>query len=423
MRFGWICRAAILRGLFGSAVVLTAAVDMQARDSIDAVIRSYSEKAPLNSSVWGICAVNMRGDTIVAVNASQRMVPASNVKLITTGVALDVLGEDYRFRTGIGYCGEIHGNTLVGDLYILGGADPTLGVRENIANRFGEWKSFLDKAGISTISGRVIADSRYLRDGEFEKSWQYEDIECGDASIPRGLNFRKNVRNFTQFRDSDFIAIPLPADTCAVAFSTFLEEGGIHITGGCADSSSPDIADRREIRLLGESSSVPLSEIIRETNYESDNFYAETLYRMLSERYVPVRDALNRMGLETKGRIQLLDGCGLSRKDYVSPEFFVSFLSKMYRTEVFGAYLKSLPQPGAGTLGRRLYKSSDKGKKRVYMKSGSMNGILCYSGYILPESNDPSDMIAFSLLTNNVVDSGGNLNRIIDEIILNLLNL
>lgn len=422
MRFWWIFKAAIVRGLFAIALSLAFVTASYAQSQIDAVA-DYNAKEPLKSSVWGVFAVNMNGDTLVNYNGSQRMVPASNVKLITTGVALNTLGADYRFKTGIGYVGEIHGETLVGDLYILGGADPTIGVRENVENLFLKWKGILDNAGIKTISGRLIADSRYLKDGDIEKSWLFEDIESGDALVPRGLNFKKNVKDYDHLFSRDFVAQPSPMDTCANAFRKYLEKNGIHVTGGTSDSSSPEIASRDGIIELGCTYSSPLSEIVKETNYRSDNFFAETMYRLLSDRYLPLPDALTQMGLETRGRVQLLDGCGLSRKDYVSPEFFVSFLTKMYGTKVFESYLKSLPQPGEGTLSRRLYKASDAVKKRVYMKSGSMNGVCCYSGYILPQNGEDPEIIAFSLMTNNVIDPHNKLGGVIDEIIQSLAGL
>ncbi len=417
MKYREICRAAILRGLF-AATALMAAVPLSAQNSLESRLLTLSEKEPLRSSVWGVMVVNMKGDTVAAFNSSQRMIPASNAKLLTTGAALNTLGADYRFETGIGYTGKIENGSLTGDLYIMGGADPTIGVRARVEDVFRNWKAILDKAGISEIKGRIIADSRYLRDRGIEKSWQYEDLECGDALVPRGLNFQKNVRDYRHLFTMGFIAEPAPEDTCAVAFSQYLVQKGLPVTGECLSGGPDGMAVRDSIILLGSSRSIPLSAIIRETNCLSDNFYAETLYRLMSDRYVPVLDALEKLGLPTRGNIQLYDGSGLSRKDYVSPAYFVSFLKTMHSTGVFDCFLKSLPQPGSGTLAIRLRKAPEDMKKRIYMKSGSMNGVCCYSGYILPSGGDETETIAFSLMTNNVVDPQGRLSGIIDEIIM-----
>ena len=54
------------------------------------------------------------------------------------------------------------------------------------------------------------------------------------------------------------------------------------------------------------------------------------------------------------------------------------------------------------------------------MKSGSMNGVLCYSGYILSPDSDRSKTIFFSILTNNVSAPSWKVAPIIDEILLSL---
>ena len=69
------------------------------------------------SSSYGILAVRNSGDTIVNIGSRHKLVPASNAKLITTGLALINFGTDYKFRTEITYTGEINNGTLDGDLY------------------------------------------------------------------------------------------------------------------------------------------------------------------------------------------------------------------------------------------------------------------------------------------------------------------
>ena len=58
----------------------------------------------LASSAVGLLAVTADGDTLVAVNPELKLVPASNVKLLTTGLALKALGPDFRFETRLAEC-------------------------------------------------------------------------------------------------------------------------------------------------------------------------------------------------------------------------------------------------------------------------------------------------------------------------------
>ena len=231
------------------------------------------------------------------------------------------------------------------------------------------------------------------------------------------------------------------AYTCAWYFLNYLAENDFEVSGGCADISSegnlrlePGFGDTGEaaaapgaLNIIGGTSSANLAAIVAETNHESNNFYAETLLKMtgLTGGYSCSGDAaidaeeelFEVLGAPAGGRCKLVDGSGLSRKNYVSAGFFVDFLRCMMREPFFETYLRSLPSPGSrGTLEYKFPRESDEFRARIYMKSGSMNGILCYSGYILP-SAPGGETIVFSLLTNNVTASSWSLSPLIDRII------
>jgi D-alanyl-D-alanine carboxypeptidase/D-alanyl-D-alanine-endopeptidase (penicillin-binding protein 4) len=56
-------------------------------------------------------------------------------------------------------------------------------------------------------------------------------------------------------------------------------------------------------------------------------------------------------------------------------------------------------------------------KDRIYMKSGSMGGVRCYSGYVLPTSGEKKDIIIFSVMTNNVTAPTPKVLQVMDKII------
>ena len=136
----------------------------EAQKTVDRIL----SREPLRSAVCGVLAVRIDGDTLACSNSAQKMVPASNMKLITTGLALRALGSSFRFETRIGYVGEIRDSVLVGDLYIVGGGDPTTASKsdcaEPVASLFGKWAAFLKSAGIKAIDGRIVGDPRYFDD-------------------------------------------------------------------------------------------------------------------------------------------------------------------------------------------------------------------------------------------------------------------
>ncbi|MBR5700517.1 MAG: D-alanyl-D-alanine carboxypeptidase, partial [Bacteroidales bacterium] len=144
---------------------------------------------------------------------------------------------------------------------------------------------------------------------------------------------------------------------------------------------------------IGKTYSPSLGRICRETNHRSDNFYAETLLRTLGRRThtvdnydtcrVALRSVLKDLGVDDTGGLIISDGSGLSRTNSLSPAFMVRFLSAMRRSPAWNDYLAGLPIPGAnGTMRTVLPTLPQETKDRIHLKSGSMNGVLCYSGYI-----------------------------------------
>jgi len=71
------------------------------------------------------------GETLYELNADKYFVPASNMKLFTTALALAKLGPDYRFRTTLETRGTVSPEgVLNGDLFLVGRGDPNLSNRK-----------------------------------------------------------------------------------------------------------------------------------------------------------------------------------------------------------------------------------------------------------------------------------------------------
>ena len=86
------------------------------------------------------------GEAITSYNAGKSLIPASVLKLITSGVALELLGPQYSFRTIIGYTGSLNRRTgrLTGNIIIRGGGDPALGSKyfsDHYKNFISSWVS------------------------------------------------------------------------------------------------------------------------------------------------------------------------------------------------------------------------------------------------------------------------------------------
>jgi D-alanyl-D-alanine carboxypeptidase/D-alanyl-D-alanine-endopeptidase (penicillin-binding protein 4) len=153
---------------------------------------------------WGICVVKVENDsTIAEYNSEISMIPASTMKVITTAPALSILGKEYRFKTQIQYTGTIDkSGTLHGNIYILGGGDPTLG-----AYRFDstttvdfimkQWTDAILKVGINKIEGRIIGDASIFEDDLIAPNWLYADIGNYYGAGACGLDICENAYTAT----------------------------------------------------------------------------------------------------------------------------------------------------------------------------------------------------------------------------------
>ena len=435
---------------------------------------------PLKGAVVGVMVQDAAGHVLASREPGRRMVPASNLKLVTTGTALHALGPDFRFETGIGYTGTVEDGTLHGDVYIIGGGDPTLGVVDTVAVKpdalFWRWKSMLKDAGISRIDGRIIGDGRAYEGHLENTTWGYDDTGTYYGAGCNALSYYENAVDYQvsagvegepvkvsqRFPETPWIhfsnhtstgpagtgnslylyttdlapyaelrgtysldrkpkvehfANKYGALTCAYYFWQNLRDTGWDISGGYADIDRGGYVRGADFvpaykagtpQVLGQSTSPVLSRIVRQTNVLSDNFYAEAIFRQMGEKAsgiavydscrVAVYDVLEGLMESDLAGIRLEDGSGLSRLNTASPAFLVSFLRSMTRSRGFDAFLASLPQPGEGTLNTLLPKLPAAQKARIRVKSGSMDGVLCYSGYILDEQGKPARI--FSLMVN-----------------------
>lgn len=131
----------------------------------------------------GISIVDIKnGNPLFEINSDKLMIPASTLKIVTSAAALELLGADYRFKTKVGFTGEIKNiNELNGELVIIGGGDPTLGSsyfnNTNKSDSFiNVWVQKIKSAGISKINGDIIFDSSIYDNEKIPSSWNWGDI-------------------------------------------------------------------------------------------------------------------------------------------------------------------------------------------------------------------------------------------------------
>jgi len=268
------------------------------------------------------------------------------MKLITSAVALELLGPQYTFKTTIGYTGVLNKRTgkLKGDIVIRGGGDPSLGspyFTDHYKNFQDSWVSEIIRLGIKKIEGRVITDDSYYDYQPVPSKWLWEDAGNYYGAGAYGLSVFDNTYgiHFMIGADSQLVVKEIVPDECRIEFSNWLVAAGTSDEGyvfaapystngwmagtipanledfvlkasvadpprlmakminsklkasGITISEEPttfrleQITYGTEIVQIAETISPSLSEIIEVLNHESVNLYAEHLIKELGKKF------------------------------------------------------------------------------------------------------------------------------------------
>jgi D-alanyl-D-alanine carboxypeptidase/D-alanyl-D-alanine-endopeptidase (penicillin-binding protein 4) len=473
----------------GSEALSNQPADVALAQEIDQVI----DKSDLTQARWGVFVMSMKdGRVLCSHNGDRLFTPASNMKVYTTAVALDLLGPDFRWRTSVYTNNEPGADGVInGDVTLFGRGAPDL--ESNDKNGLASLADQIYQRGVRQIHGNIIGDASYFHGEMHGEGWQWNDLLWyfgADASaltvdensiqlqltpntkiggpatltLSRAAGYLHLINNTTTVeRDSpstigidrgstdlelrvwgDFpigsrpfganLSVPNPALLAATLFKRALIARGIKVEGEVRsrDSKSPDKEqiDPQNAFEIAQANSAPLTEIVRHTNKESDNLYAELILRTLGkERTTSAPDTearknrrrgddeagtalvktwLDRNGIPTNN-LAIVDGSGLSRLDLVTPEATVRLLLAIAKTNSAAAFRDSLPVAGRdGTLSDRLNSASG----RVFAKTGTLTYSHSLSGYATAQNGET---VAFSIFCN---DATGRTNpvRVIDQI-------
>jgi D-alanyl-D-alanine carboxypeptidase/D-alanyl-D-alanine-endopeptidase (penicillin-binding protein 4) len=150
---------------------------------------SLLSTGPVEKGEWGLLVVDAEtGATLYEKNANDYFLPASNMKLLTTALALDALGPEYRFRTTVETNGALApAGRLAGDLFLVGRGDPNLSNRKFPYESKEEFDGPPDKAladfadaiaarGVKEIAGDVVGDDSYFPRERYPDGWEIDDM-------------------------------------------------------------------------------------------------------------------------------------------------------------------------------------------------------------------------------------------------------
>lgn len=353
------------------------------RGKLGRKLKNLARQAP-GSSGYYVYDMNTKGKPVLFDRSGGHARKlASNEKLFTTMTAMHRLGPDGRIATKV-KAGKVgRKGKLSGDIYLIGGGDPTFG-----GSGVSDLARQVRKAGIRKIGGTVVGD-----DSVFDRRRGVPDTgyQAGvDIAPLSGLVYGGSTYNGD------------PAKEATREFRDALRKRGVRVGGKVKVGHLPSSLRKNDAIATHESPRI--KSIVRATNKDSINFYAEMLLKRLWAE--PGRKgttsggvkAVERFARSVGSKVHARDGSGLTDDNKSSPRNAVRLLVAAQRdNELAKPLFKSLAIAGKdGTLVDRMDGSRAAGRCRG--KTGTINGVSNLSGYCKSKGG----LIAFSLLMNGV---------------------
>ena len=414
-----------------------------------------------HSGKWGVLVLSLsRGDTLFGRNGDVQLLPASTMKLFTSAVALDRFGAEGRFETEVLRVGAIgKDGVLRGDLVLRGAGDPTLSgkaLSDATEPPMNALARLIADSGVKRVTGAIVGDASAFEDRRVPTGWRTRYLGASYAARVSALSFNENkmtvmVRPAGSRADVSFrpamSGLPMSDDLRLVSGSRGARigvredsSGRLHITGWIgARSRERDyqvMVERPELFAAGalraalvargvtvdgpvraatappgavrltSFASPTLDKIIAQMNGESNNHFAELLFRSAARDVGVAGSAENantllRRFLYEKADVPptmvfAADGSGLSTLDRVTPRAMVQLLGYVRRAP-WGAVLElSLPVAGqTQTLRHRMRYTPALGN--LHAKTGTTNEVASLGGYVTAKNGE---QLAFSFIYN-----------------------
>jgi len=410
------------------------------RDRLESVLRDL----PLRRTRVGVEVMAATdGDVLFAHNADRLFNPASNTKMLTTAAALTHLGGDFRYTTALYGAEPDAAGVVHGDVDLRGSGDPSLSSAD-----LADLARAVAERGITRIDGAVLVDGRFRDRAHGGASVGEQALILNrntyavrvrptepkhaalveiEPALPEWAVIENRVTTvagkktrlrFDQRRDRDGVRLVVTVsgrindrsdalarrripDATLYAAATLrraLLDRGVDVGGSVRLGALP-----ADTPLLAEHLSIPLSEICRVSNKESNNFVADTIFKTTGgELYgAPgtfakgtraVDELLAPLGFG-HGAYTIVNGSGLTHANRIQPSGLARLLRHLYfDLSVAPEFLASLAVGGIdGTIRGRFLGTDAVGLVRA--KTGTLSGVSALSGYV----GDTGDVLVFSI--------------------------
>ncbi|MCF7974647.1 MAG: D-alanyl-D-alanine carboxypeptidase/D-alanyl-D-alanine-endopeptidase [Phycisphaerae bacterium] len=425
-------------------------VQASLRTRINAIIQSKDKIR------FGIRILEARtGRAVYSHNDKTPLIPASNMKIVTSAAALHFLGADFNYITRVGMVGH----TLV----VIGSGDPLLGDQstDQALGRSEGWlfedlASLLQNAQIERLDS-VIVDSTVFDDERVHPSWPAAELNRDYSCEVCGINYNGNAISMKVTKQGNRVDVGIEPQTSFVtirnevrpiasgsgAVGAYRNPGSsnvLTVKGRCRKQQGPfNVAIEKPAAFLGyllaeqlgargiecsgqllemafvpdktyrplASYKTPLTLCLKRCNTDSFNLAAECLAKTIGAQANGGRNgswamARKRIGQYLEGlgldpdEYVLDDASGLSRENRLSARVLSTVLYSVYTSANWSLYKDTFAVGGVeGTLDDDFRQA--RYKARILGKTGYINRVRAFSGVCQTDQGD----YLFSILAND----------------------
>jgi len=388
-------------------VVSNLVADTRLRTDLEATLANPALGAGRNRSCL---VVHQGGRPVFAHRPTDRLVPASTMKVLTAHAVLNRLDPDETFVTEVKATAPPGpGGVVNGPLWLVGGGDPVLVTADfaisppsepQVRTAFEALADALVAGGVRQVVGGVVGDESRYDVQRFVPSWKSTYLTSGQIGPISALNVNHGFASLGPAAAFGSQPDALAADV----LTNLLRARGVVVTGPPQEGAAPPGA-----AALARVSSPPVRDVISEMLRHSDNLTAELLVKELGHRYAGdgstaagvrvVRDTLSSTGLPVAD-FASVDGSGLDRSDLVTCNLLLGAVDAGGPS---GPMAAGFPVAGrSGTLVQRFIGSPAAGRLRA--KTGSLDNVTGLTGYVDSAGGGPA--LSFALLANEIPDDG-----------------
>jgi len=444
-------RRMILKIFFFLWVIVSFSISAEMPQSYKTLISKYNFKKDSYSFV--VKNLTNPQKKAIIYNGSKNFNPASLTKIISSFIALDKLGPNYKWRSDFYYTGDLKDHILQGDIIFVGRGDASFSI-DNLEYLIRE----IQKKGIKKIEGNLILDKSYF--GKISDTVDFDDdLMRAYNVLPNAISIQSNTINFKFTPQDNSVKIEAKPDlkylkiknnlklsekNCVswkqaldyqkansimddtIIFQGYLskmcsnkeidlsvidnsryfyeafkylwvQNGGVFSGGYWVNDN-----ERLEGKLLASHLSRPLGVLIRDMNKYSLNLMARNLMLTVMAEDLKMQvteEDVNHFVLDwlrnhdiAYDNIFIENGAGLSRKTYINADNLLEIMDKIYAHPYMPEMLSSLSILNEdGTLEKKMPFS--KVKKNGHFKTGSLKNVSAIAGYLVDKDKNKKILI------------------------------